>query len=164
MRQGWRLSYATRAPEFLRLADLQSDFQLATCRVGMKHDVRPGHRGQPYTSSSSPMASSTACCRLWLHHGHSLRPRAEAGDLKWMAFKARNSAGLEADVDKILDGFDSDYRMTFCQALTSTVSTASEWPPVTFAVRLQPKVPCQTPSRLGLRGIRIRHRHIPPSS
>jgi hypothetical protein len=33
---------------------------------------------------------------------------------EWMAFKARNSAGLEADVDKILDGFGSDYRMTFC--------------------------------------------------
>jgi hypothetical protein len=29
-------------------------------------------------------------------------------------FKARNSAGLEADVDKILDGFGSHYRMTFC--------------------------------------------------
>jgi transposase len=33
---------------------------------------------------------------------------------EWMAFKARNSAGLEADVDKILDGFGSHYRMTFC--------------------------------------------------
>jgi transposase len=29
---------------------------------------------------------------------------------EWMAFKARNSAGLEADVDKILDGFGSHYR------------------------------------------------------
>jgi len=33
---------------------------------------------------------------------------------EWMAFKARNSATLEADVDSILDGFGSDYRMTFC--------------------------------------------------
>ena len=33
---------------------------------------------------------------------------------EWMAFKARNSATLEADVDTILDGFGSDYRMTFC--------------------------------------------------
>jgi transposase len=33
---------------------------------------------------------------------------------EWMAFKARNSAGLEADVDKILGGFGSHYRMTFC--------------------------------------------------
>ncbi len=33
---------------------------------------------------------------------------------EWMAFKARNAATLEADVDKILSGFGSDYRMTFC--------------------------------------------------
>jgi len=31
-----------------------------------------------------------------------------------MAFKARNAATLEADVDAILDGFGSKYRMTFC--------------------------------------------------
>ncbi|KFB67331.1 MAG: hypothetical protein CAPSK01_003249 [Candidatus Accumulibacter vicinus] len=33
---------------------------------------------------------------------------------EWMAFKARSAATLEADVDKILVGFGSDYRMTFC--------------------------------------------------
>ena len=33
---------------------------------------------------------------------------------EWMAFKARSAATLEADVDKILAGFGSDYRMTFC--------------------------------------------------
>jgi len=33
---------------------------------------------------------------------------------EWMAFKARDDATLEADVDRILDGFGSDYRMTFC--------------------------------------------------
>jgi hypothetical protein len=31
-----------------------------------------------------------------------------------MAFKARNIVTLEADVDQILNGFGSDYRMTFC--------------------------------------------------
>ncbi len=33
---------------------------------------------------------------------------------EWMAFKARDAATLEADVERILDGFGSDYRMTFC--------------------------------------------------
>ncbi|HNC21141.1 IS630 family transposase [Accumulibacter sp.] len=33
---------------------------------------------------------------------------------EWMAFKARNAPTLEANVDKILGGFGSDYRMTFC--------------------------------------------------
>jgi hypothetical protein len=33
---------------------------------------------------------------------------------EWMAFKARNIVTLEADVDQILNGFGSDYRMTFC--------------------------------------------------
>lgn len=32
---------------------------------------------------------------------------------EWMAFKARSVATLEADVEKILDGFGSDYRMIF---------------------------------------------------
>jgi hypothetical protein len=33
---------------------------------------------------------------------------------EWMAFKTRTAESLEADVGKILDGFGSDYRMTFC--------------------------------------------------
>jgi hypothetical protein len=33
---------------------------------------------------------------------------------EWMAFKARSATTLEADVDKMLTGFGSDYRMTFC--------------------------------------------------
>lgn len=33
---------------------------------------------------------------------------------EWMAFKARRSSELEADIDKILNGFGLDYRMTFC--------------------------------------------------
>jgi len=33
---------------------------------------------------------------------------------KWMAFKARDAGTLEADIDKIIDGFGTDYRMTFC--------------------------------------------------
>jgi transposase len=33
---------------------------------------------------------------------------------EWMAFKASSATTLEADVDKILTGFGSDYRMTFC--------------------------------------------------
>ena len=33
---------------------------------------------------------------------------------EWMTFKARTSEMLEADVGKILDGFGSDCRMTFC--------------------------------------------------
>ena len=33
---------------------------------------------------------------------------------EWMAFKARTAEMLEADVGKILDGFGSDCRMTFC--------------------------------------------------
>jgi len=44
-----------------------------------------------------------------------------------MAFKARNSAGLEADVDKILDGFGSDYRMTFCKALMPVSGWRRRW-------------------------------------
>lgn len=32
---------------------------------------------------------------------------------QWMAFKARDPKTLEADVDKILTGFGSDYRLTF---------------------------------------------------
>ena len=35
-------------------------------------------------------------------------------EYEWMAFKARSAATLEADVERILDGFGSDYRMTFC--------------------------------------------------
>ena len=33
---------------------------------------------------------------------------------KWMAFKARDAKTLEADVNHILDGFGTDYRMTLC--------------------------------------------------
>nr|WP_246148788.1 transposase [Candidatus Accumulibacter phosphatis] len=33
---------------------------------------------------------------------------------EWMAFKARTAERLQADVGKILDGFGSDCRMTFC--------------------------------------------------
>jgi hypothetical protein len=33
---------------------------------------------------------------------------------KWMAFKARDALTLEADIDLILDGFGTDYRITFC--------------------------------------------------
>ncbi|MEF8761582.1 MAG: IS630 family transposase [Candidatus Accumulibacter sp. UW25] len=33
---------------------------------------------------------------------------------EWMAFKTRTAEMLEADVGKILDGFGSDCRMTFC--------------------------------------------------
>jgi len=33
---------------------------------------------------------------------------------EWMAFKARDARTLEAGVDKILEGFGTDYRMTFC--------------------------------------------------
>ncbi len=33
---------------------------------------------------------------------------------EWVAFKDRSAATLEADVDAILDGFGSKYRMTFC--------------------------------------------------
>ena len=33
---------------------------------------------------------------------------------EWMAFKARSATTLEADVNKMLTGFGSDYRMTFC--------------------------------------------------
>ncbi len=33
---------------------------------------------------------------------------------EWMAFKARTAEKLQADVGKILDGFGSDCRMTFC--------------------------------------------------
>ena len=34
---------------------------------------------------------------------------------EWMEFKTRDDKTLEADVDKILDGFgSSDYQMTFC--------------------------------------------------
>jgi len=36
-----------------------------------------------------------------------------------MALKARSATTLEADVDRIPDGFGSDYRMTFCQALNT---------------------------------------------
>lgn len=36
---------------------------------------------------------------------------------KWMAFKARDAGTLEADIDQILDGFGTDYRITFCQEL-----------------------------------------------
>ncbi len=32
---------------------------------------------------------------------------------KWMAFKARDAKTLEADIDEILDGFGTHYRMTF---------------------------------------------------
>lgn len=32
---------------------------------------------------------------------------------EWMAFQARSAATPEADVEKILDGFGSGYRMTF---------------------------------------------------
>jgi hypothetical protein len=33
---------------------------------------------------------------------------------EWIAFKARSATTLEADVDKMLTGSASDYRMTFC--------------------------------------------------
>lgn len=33
---------------------------------------------------------------------------------EWMAFKARDAQTLEADIDKILNGFGTDYRFTFC--------------------------------------------------
>jgi transposase len=33
---------------------------------------------------------------------------------EWLAFKARDAATLEADVDTILRGFGSNYRFTFC--------------------------------------------------
>lgn len=33
---------------------------------------------------------------------------------QWMEFKARTAKTLEEDVDKILNGFGSEYRMTFC--------------------------------------------------
>jgi len=32
---------------------------------------------------------------------------------EWMAFKARNTETLEADIDKIRTGFGTDYGMTF---------------------------------------------------
>ena len=33
---------------------------------------------------------------------------------EWLAFKARDTLTLEADVDVILQGFGADYRFTFC--------------------------------------------------
>jgi transposase len=33
---------------------------------------------------------------------------------EWLAFKARDTQTLEADVDVILQGFGADYRFTFC--------------------------------------------------
>jgi len=56
------------------------------------------------------------CIRVWPYSPELNRIEKLWHKMKyeWMAFKARNSAGLEADVDKILDGFGSDYRMTFC--------------------------------------------------
>jgi len=33
---------------------------------------------------------------------------------EWMTFKNRTAEMLEADVGKILEGFGSDCRMTFC--------------------------------------------------
>jgi len=33
---------------------------------------------------------------------------------EWMAFQARDAKTLEADVDEILAGFGTDYRLTFC--------------------------------------------------
>ncbi|MDP2834328.1 MAG: transposase [Pseudomonadota bacterium] len=33
---------------------------------------------------------------------------------KWMAFKARDAGTLEANIDQILDGFGTDYLITFC--------------------------------------------------
>jgi transposase len=33
---------------------------------------------------------------------------------EWLAFKARDTRTLEADVDVILQGFGADYRFTFC--------------------------------------------------
>ena len=33
---------------------------------------------------------------------------------EWMTFKARTAQMLEEDVGKIIDGFGSDCRMTFC--------------------------------------------------